>query len=166
MSDVLTREQLVTIKSLAHQLVLQWAGSRMLMGLTQQNGDVMRQDIVRSVEAFTLACDAALRQRVQELTTQLDASQKANAQLLTCGEHNCKPYNDLTADLAAMEQHLEAQRTATYQAISREHAAKKQVVEVMHERDALRLRLQVVEAALTASTEALTAWLHQYAPDL
>ena len=42
--------------------------------------------------------------------------------------------------------HLEAQRTATYQAVAREHTAKQQLATVTQERDELRLRSKAVDA--------------------
>lgn len=58
METTLTREQEVVLKQVAHQLVLKWAESRMLIGLNQQNGLVMRDDIIKAVTGFVAAMEA------------------------------------------------------------------------------------------------------------
>ena len=64
--EPMTREEEVTLKSVAHQLVLEWAQSRTLIGLNQQNGAWMVSRIVDVMGKFIEARDAALRAALAE----------------------------------------------------------------------------------------------------
>lgn len=70
--SALTREQEVTLSSVAHQIVVKW--SQIVMGLTRHNGLCLKHDIEQLVKDFTLANDAALRARVAELEQKLSDS--------------------------------------------------------------------------------------------
>jgi hypothetical protein len=158
MNEALTREREVTVKSLAHQLVCKWAGSRMLIGLNQQNGDIMRRDIIDLILPLMAESDADLRTQLteaQQRVRELEARVKGQGALMKALKECPDPHHTIgLADQLIGEKVLaltEAQATiAAYQAREELHGK-------LSERVRLQERIEELEKAPLAIVEGFRA---------
>lgn len=150
----LTREQEVTLSSMAHQIVVEW--SQIVMGLTRNNGLCLKHDIEQLVKDFTLANDAALRatitqqaQTITRLERERDGlREQMNAIAHTrTFEQSCQAIADLKQQLAALRATVEQQAQELEQSKKMTYGWMEQASKDQQQLAAAQARVRELEAA-------------------